>query len=263
MKGKLLTYEEIVKLPHGTKVLVEDNISNEVGYINQDCKWVSGKNIDQNAWHFRTLNNINEVEENDIQIYLWEDKPMKAIGNVRFQRSTEGMTKEQMIRLLEDSSDCPKAYGLKDSEGCNVSCDVCARQAIENAINRHPEEDVPSEVEVIPAYIGSRIIEMIESGQIQSHDILLDKNENEHLISNITVKSIINLSPFTIKKEEPISFMEAAQGYENGTTICCTYNDNKYEYVPNICNTYKRIEDEHGYAISSNEILEGKWFIKS
>ena len=152
MKGKLLTYEEIIKLPHGTKVWVDDTISKEFGFVNQDRKWVRVEHsIDNNGWDFTSLKDEDYVDENDIKIYeIEEDKSMKVIGHARFQKSTEGMTKEQMLKFIEDSSDCPKAFGLKDSEGCDVSCDLCARQAIKNAEGEEQVamEEITKEIKV-------------------------------------------------------------------------------------------------------------------
>jgi len=182
---------------------------------------------------------------------------MKVIGTKEFQEVTKGMDKDEMIKFLQDSKDCPKYWGL--TTNCTVSCDVCIEESVMGAF----KDEVASEVEVIPAYKGSQIVAMIESGQLQLNEFILDKDGIEYVVNEILMENILTMSPFTIReKDKEIPFLEAIQAYENGEIIYSNCNEITYEYIPNI-NLWKQIKDNEGNVVSSKEILEGRWYIKS
>lgn len=181
---------------------------------------------------------------------------MKTIGNELFQEKTKGMGREGMIKFLINSVDCPKYWGLITN--CTSSCDICIEEVVMGAF-----EDEVTDVEVIQTYSGSQIVGLIESGQLQFNEFVLDKDGIEYVVGEILMESILNLAPFTIgAKDKELPFLEAIQSYENGEIIYSNCNGIICEYAPNTT-LWKQIKDNEGNVVSAKEILEGRWYIKS
>lgn len=71
-----------------------------------------------------------------------------------------------------------------------------------------------------------------------------------------TYTDIINAKFIPIPK--PVSFMEAIKAYRENKKIYCELGPNKYTYEFN----HNGIRDEIGGSLTSDEIINGKWYIE-
>jgi hypothetical protein len=105
--------------------------------------------------------------------------------------------------------------------------------------------------------VNGRIILKFESGCIKFYDV------NDE---NICLHALVLDREFKLK-EEPVSFMEAVKSYSTGKTIRCersygTISRFTPETNEEDINDWNYMETYDGWAISSYEILYGKWFIE-
>ncbi|MBU3208576.1 hypothetical protein KPL28_02865 [Clostridium algidicarnis] len=63
--------------------------------------------------------------------------------------------------------------------------------------------------------------------------------------------------------QEPVSFTDAVKAYNKGKTIKCNFDDDVLYYVPSDDFEFNSLEDNNGLCISSQEILNGAWFVES
>ena len=61
--------------------------------------------------------------------------------------------------------------------------------------------------------------------------------------------------------QQPVSFMEAVKASYKGKTIYCVLPQSEYAYISKI-DKLESLTDSNGNGLSTQEILEGKWYIK-
>jgi hypothetical protein len=108
MKGKLLSYEEIIKLPHGTKVWEESDCFEGICLVNQENKYLSEDEdkLDSCGWTFSHISDAKSVEEFGIKIYEWFNEDEQPITTNKPEKQTyKGSELIQMIEsgLLKDN----------------------------------------------------------------------------------------------------------------------------------------------------------------
>ena len=61
--------------------------------------------------------------------------------------------------------------------------------------------------------------------------------------------------------QQPVSFTEAVKASYKGKTIYCVLPQSEYAYISKI-DKLESLTDSNGNGLSTQEILEGKWYIK-